>query len=64
MTGGRFLKICWIILLVIGSFTLGYTLKPKTGPRTMPPFMSMRSMGGRFTMPPARMIPPHSLPRR
>jgi len=56
-------KLFWVLLLVISSFTLGYTLKPKTSKRTMPPFMMGQSMG-RFTMPPGRMAPPLNFSRR
>ena len=49
----KVLKLLWIFLLVLSSFTLGYTLKPTHGPRMMPPFMT-----DRFTTSPGRMAPP------
>ena len=56
----KYFKLIWILLLVISSFTLGYTLKPTTHNRQMPPFMNMQSMGGRFRM----VAPPlHFRPR-
>ena len=57
----RFLKIFWVALLVVASFTLGYTLRPKTGGRAMPPFMTTgRGMGGGMVVPPLRRAAPPS----
>lgn len=53
-----FFKLFWVVLLVISSFTLGYTLKPKTSKRTMPTFMTQKGMGGNFKMPAGRVAPP------
>ncbi len=49
--GKKVFKLFWVVLLVLSSFTLGYTLKPKTSRR--PPALNMRAMmrSGRFPMP-------------
>ena len=46
-------RLFWVVLLVISSFILGYTLKPKSRQGTMPPFIMRQGMG-RFTMPQRR----------
>jgi len=55
----KLFKLFWVVLLVISAFTLGYSLKPKTSNRTIPPFMMPRGMQGQLPgMPPGRMAPP------
>lgn len=54
----KYFKLIWVVLLAISSFTLGYTLKPTTARRRMPPFMNMQSPGGNFRMPQGMVAPP------
>ena len=56
-------RLFWVVLLVISSFILGYSLKPKSSQGTLPPFMKSQAMG-RFNMPQGRMAPPLNFPRR
>ena len=57
MMKNKIFRLFWVVLLVASSFTLGYTLKPKTSRR--PPALDLRAMmqNGRFRMPPGRTMP-------
>ena len=60
----KFIKIFWVLLLVISSFTLGYTLKPSASNRSMPAGMGGQTMGGGMAMPQGQSAPPFSFRRQ
>lgn len=64
MMQNKIFRLFWVVLLMISSFTLGYTLKPKTSRR--PPALDMRTMmnSGRFQMPPGRTMSMNNFRRR